>query len=196
MVGHSRMVDISRPFVKTSRFRPVIRPAVPEDAPDLARVHVTSWQAAYVGMIDQGFLESLDVAARARWWEGALGRGSNLVNVAEEAGVIEGFCLAGPSSEEGWGEVYAIYVTPAHWGAGLGRGLLDAGEAALAGTGHERALLWVLAGNERARRFYERQGWVLGRPIRIENIGGSDVTEVRYEKWLGAPLPRRDRPDG
>ena len=150
-------------------------------------MHVTSWQAAYRGLIDQGFLDTLDVEGRARWWERALGRDANLVHVVEVDETIEGFCLAGASSEEGWGEIYAIYVTPMHWGRGLGRSLLMAAESDLAGAGHIRALLWVLHGNVRARAFYERQGWALGKRIRVENIGGADVTEVRYEKSLEQP---------
>jgi GNAT superfamily N-acetyltransferase len=148
---------------------------------------VTSWQAAYPGLIDQALLDSLDVAARTAWWEGALAREANQVHVGEADGVVEGFCLVGASSDEGWGEVYAIYVTAEHWGIGMGRDLLAAGEATLASAGFERALLWVLDGNVRGRRFYERQGWSLGAPFRIESIGGVDVTEVRYEKALGLP---------
>jgi GNAT superfamily N-acetyltransferase len=165
----------------------MIRRARPDDAGGLARAHVSSWQAAYRGMIDQAFLDSLDVVARSAWWERALAREANLVHVGEVDGVIEGFCLVGASSEEGWGEVYAIYVTPEHWGVGMGRDLLGAGESTLAGAGFERAMLWVLDRNVRGRRFYERQGWSLGAPFRIESIGGADVTEVRYEKALGPP---------
>ncbi len=137
--------------------------------------------------MDQGFLDNLDVEARGRWWETALGREANLVHVAEVEGAIEGFCLSGASTESGWGEVYAIYVTPGHWGVGLGRALLTGGESDLAGAGYLQALLWVLIGNTRARAFYERQGWALGRSIRVESIGGADVTEVRYEKSLERP---------
>ncbi len=162
----------------------MIRSAVPEDAPGLARVHVRSWQAAYPGLIDQTFLDALDIEARTGWWERALTRDSNLVAVAEVGGGVEGFCLAGASVTKGWGEIYAIYVSPEHWGAGHGHGLLAAGEDLLVDAGFDRARLWVLRGNERACMFYERQGWSRGQPIRIESIGGADVTEFRYEKAL------------
>ena len=102
-------------------------------------------------------------------------------------GVIAGFCAVGPSIEEDWGEVYAIYLDPDRWGQGVGRALLAAGERALLDDGQWQALLWVLDRNVRAREFYERQGWVPGKPIRIENIGGADVNEARYEKVLGPP---------
>ena len=165
----------------------MIRGARPEDAGGLARVHVSSWQVAYRGLIDQTFLDSLDFELREAWWARALAREANQVHVGEVDGVIEGFCLAGASSDDTWAEVYALYVTPEHWGTGMGRALLAAGEKALADAGFERALLWVLDGNLRGRRFYERQGWSLGAPFRIESIGGADVTEVRYEKALRRP---------
>ena len=76
---------------------------------------------------------------------------------------------------------------PERWGMGLGRALLATSEALLADMGFIRAMLWVLEGNDRARAFYQRQGWSQGAPFRLETIGGTEVTEVRYEKSL-APL--------
>jgi GNAT superfamily N-acetyltransferase len=147
-------------------------------------VQVASWQAAYPGLIDQAFLDSLDVDDRSRSWDRLLRQPRGKVLLAEERGVVVGFCAVGPAIESDWGEVFAIYLDPTHWGRGLGRELLAGGERSLVEAGHQRGLLWVLGGNTRARSFYERQGWNLGRPIRIEAIGGADVTEVRYEKPL------------
>ena len=162
----------------------MIRDARLEDAAELARVHVISWQTAYRGLIDQGFLDAMDVAARIENWDRILRQHQGRVLVAEAADGVAGFCTVGLSTDLGWGEVYSIYLDPGHWGVGLGRDLLDAGEQALSADGHGRALLWVLDTNQRARAFYERQGWVVGKPIRIEYIGGRDVNEVRYEKSL------------
>lgn len=159
-----------------------MRRAAVGDAEALAEVHVRSWQAAYAGILPEEFLDNLDRERRVRWWRRFIGDGA-MVHVSEADGVV-GFCTAGDSVENGWGEVFAIYVHPEHWGAGHGRQLLMAGESGLAATGHEKALLWVLEANSRGRRFYERQGWTVGRPIRVEEIGGVQVTEVRYEKRL------------
>jgi ribosomal protein S18 acetylase RimI-like enzyme len=150
-------------------------------------VQVASWQAAYPGLINQAFLDSLDVDDRTHSWDRLLRQPRGQVLLAEERDVVLGFCAVGPAIEDDWGEVFAIYVDPTHWGRGLGRDLLAAGEQSLFEAGHQKALLWVLDGNTRARAFYERQGWSLGKPIRIEAIGGVDVTEVRYEKPL-APV--------
>ena len=162
----------------------MIRDAEPRDAAELARVHVTSWQTAYRGLINQAFLDAMTIESRIERWDTLLSHVRGRVLVTEADGKVAGFCSVGPADADGWGEVYAIYLAPEHWGVGLGRGLLEAGEKALGENGHGRAQLWVLSTNARARAFYQRQGWTLGRPIRIENIGGSDVTEVRYEKPL------------
>lgn len=162
----------------------MIREAELDDARAVAQVNVDSWQAAYPGLLDQSFLDSMDVDGRTLSWQRILHQSRGKVLVADAEGLIVGFCATGPSIDDDWGEVFAIYVDPRHWGHGVGRDLLTAGEQALLGAGYSKSLLWVLEGNTRARAFYEQQGWALGKPIRIEAIGGTDVTEVRYEKAL------------
>jgi GNAT superfamily N-acetyltransferase len=57
------------------------------------------------------------------------------------------------------GEVYSLYVDPARYAGGVGRALMAAARRRLHEDGFEAAVLWVLRGNERAARFYEREGW-------------------------------------
>lgn len=170
----------------------MIRYATVDDAAALADVHVATWQTAYAGIFPADYLAGLDRESRARWWHRFIERGAQ-VHVAVDGKVV-GFCHADSSDEKGWGEIYAIYVHPDHWEEGHGFQLLAAGESRLRNSGHDRALLWVLEGNERGRRFYERNGWAPGKPIRVEEIGGVQVTELRYEKDLTmSSSPRRDR---
>jgi putative acetyltransferase len=53
----------------------------------------------------------------------------------------------------------ALYVLPEAWGTGHADELHEAAVAELRRTAVARARLWVLEGNARARRFYERHGW-------------------------------------
>ena len=161
----------------------MLRWAVPSDAARLAEVHTRSWQDAYRGILPQEFLDSLSVERREAWWREKLEEGRK-AHVLDHDGIV-GFCHAEASeAEDGWGEVYAIYLHPDAWGRGHGHTLLQAGLEYLKDSGFERALLWVLEDNFRARGFYESEGWDLSRRFQILEIGGAQVTEVRYEIGL------------
>lgn len=161
----------------------MIRLAGPDDAGPLAGVQVETWRHAYRGILADDYLDAMDPSGRDRWWRRRIEQGATVL-VAEAGDGLAGFCWVGPSGDEGWGEVYAIYVHPERWGKGHGRRLIRAGESSLRRSGFSRALLWVLEENRRARDFYERQGWRMGKPFRIEEIGGTQVAEVRYEIGL------------
>jgi GNAT superfamily N-acetyltransferase len=68
---------------------------------------------------------------------------------------LRGFALVG----RGW--LHRLYVLPSAWGTGVGAALHDDALAALREQGAATASLWCLAGNDRARAFYERRGWRL-----------------------------------
>jgi ribosomal protein S18 acetylase RimI-like enzyme len=156
--------------------------AMPEDAPGIACVHVRSWQAAYRGQLPDAMLDALSVDERTAFWRALLGeeRSRSAVIVAEVEGVIAGFASAGPCRDidlgEGSGEIYALYVAPEAWSAGIGRALMEACLSALLADGFPLLSLWVIESNQRARAFYERTGWRADGARKSE--GG--VAEVRY----------------
>ena len=81
------------------------------------------------------------------------------------------------------GELYALYVTPAWWSTGTGRALMGQALTSLEAEGFRRVVLWVLADNARARRFYERAGFAAdGGTNVLSGLGG--VLEVRYTRGL------------
>ena len=163
-----------------------IRCAAASNAHDIARVHVSSWQEAYRGIVPSTYLDSLSVAERETRWIEIFERGGSETFVAEESGVIIGFTAYGATRDDnarvGIGEVYAIYVAPSRWSTGIGYALWKQSRQGLADLGYSRATLWVLAANERAIRFYERVGFTLdANSESIIDIGGQSLPEVRYE---------------
>jgi RimJ/RimL family protein N-acetyltransferase len=151
----------------------VIRPATAEDAEAAARVHMESWAATYT-------LEGPSLEQRLD-----LHRRFPASFVAEVAGEIVGFVGVGPSRDaDAEGELYTIYVAPSHWGTGVGRELIQAGEARLRELGYRHVVLWVLDGNARAQRFYESAGWSLDGERRTIEFAGESIPEVRYAKQL------------
>jgi GNAT superfamily N-acetyltransferase len=160
----------------------VIRWAIASDAADLADVHISTWRSAYRDIVPAEFLAALEPDRRTDWWHRHLDEGAR-VHVVDEGGIL-GFCEPTLSDDPDWGEILTIYVHPDHWGRGLGRRLLTAGEQTLRQEGLNRALLWVFEANRAARSFYEKMGWRQGKPIHLLDLGGRQLTEVRYERDL------------
>jgi ribosomal protein S18 acetylase RimI-like enzyme len=144
-----------------------IRAARMEDIPQIAVVHVRSWQAAYRGLLPQAYLDGLDPRQRIGQWEQVLSaadRSDSGTLVADAAGRLSGFVSYGPARDDDTdsqpaGEIYAIYLVPAAWDEGIGRQLMAAALGRLGEAGFDQVILWVLDSNARARRFYEAGGW-------------------------------------
>lgn len=163
-----------------------VRPATPDDTYDVARVQVRSWQSAYRGLIDQAYLDSLEPETWAgRYTFGRMGIQLPSTLVAVNGSTICGLATTGLCRDvdlSNFGELMAIYVDPAYVGTGVGRLLIAAARARLRGVGVRQAALWVLDGNARARRFYERDGWRFDGTRRTRTYGNAPVEEVRYRR--------------
>jgi GNAT superfamily N-acetyltransferase len=142
-----------------------VRSGTADDAAGIAAVHVASWQAAYRGLLPHGYLDTLSVADRRQRWTRILADPDPRIDtlVAIRAGRVAGFAGVGPRRREkpgyGDGELYAIYLQPDCWGHGIGFHLHRAALDRLCELGFTTATVWVLGGNQRAVRFYRRNGW-------------------------------------
>ena len=156
-----------------------IRRARPADAHGIASVHVRTWQAAYRHAFPAEALDGLSVDEREGSWRERLEEEANIWVAVEDEAVV-GFAAAGPSrTEEGVAELYAIYVLPEHWGSGAAHELMAAVSGWFREQQYTTGMLWVLADNPRARRFYEREGWRFdGR--RTDTVRGFEVEEALY----------------
>ena len=69
-------------------------------------------------------------------------------------------------------------------GKGYGRALLQAAVDKLAEMGCTDILLWVLAENERAKKFYEKNGFSASGAYLDDNIGGKSLKELQYVRHV------------
>jgi GNAT superfamily N-acetyltransferase len=161
-----------------------VRRAVPADAHDVARVHIRSWQSAYRGLLDQDYLDSLEPEAwSTRYVFGRMGFQLPSTQIAVDGPTVRGLVTTGLCRDgdlSNFGELMAIYVDPAHQRSGVGRLLMTAARTRLRRVGVQAVALWVLDGNARARRFYERDGWRCDGSHRTSTYGDMAVDEVRY----------------
>lgn len=161
-----------------------------DDAPDIARVHVAAWRAAYQHAFTSKYLAALSMPERENRWRDALADRQEAVFVAESDGGVVGFIAVGSSRDADAstrhrdGELHTIYVHPDYWGAETGAELHDVGVQALIDDDYQEATLWVLDTNTRARRFYVRCGWTPDGGAKHGEYGGTSILEVRYRRSL------------
>ena len=156
----------------------IIRRANSNDPPGIAKVHVTSWQTTYPGIIPDNYLAGLSYKPKEHMWRNASTNANNpaFVNVAEDSNdKIVGFAAGGPERSGNSlykGELYAIYLYAQHQHCGLGRRLIAAIAGQLLQNDIKSMLVWVLAKN-RACGFYEALG---GKRVAQQEIEFTDTT--------------------
>lgn len=169
------------------------RSAEPGDEVAIAEVHVLTWQVAYRGMIPDAFLDGLSVSQRTDNWRRIINEldppatGALVALIGPEVVGFVHFCPSRDGdADPNVGEVTAIYVQPAHWSKGIGRGLLQRAVVSLEEAGYSSATLWVIDGNARACRFYDDGGWMTDGVTKKDERAGFTLHEVRYATALRA----------
>ena len=167
----------------------IVRDAKPDDARTVAEIHIAAWRAAYRELMPADYLASLSLEERADMWTRSIVRGSpSRLAIAEVDGALAGFCSFGPTRDalpDDVAEIYAVNVAPERWRRGAGRALCEHALRQAAAREHRTMTLWVVKGNDPARRFYERLGYA---PDGAERLNSQLVpipfTEVRYRRLI------------
>lgn len=130
------------------------------DERDLAEAHAAAWRYAYAGIIPGVTLERMLARRGPSWWRRMHARGVRaLVLHCDET--LAGYATLGhnraPALRPG-GEIYELYVRPEYQGCGLGRRLFGEARSRLRRHGLDGLLVWALADNQIACRFYRAMG--------------------------------------
>jgi GNAT superfamily N-acetyltransferase len=155
----------------------VIRPATVAEARALAELEVRAWRWAYVDIVAEQ--EMITIEEREAHWasDGAVEGAS----VAEVGGRVVGVVAIGPDADGGSiGRVWALDVEPAAQGAGVGAALHEQAIAQLRDAGFAEAVVWLFAANGHARGFYERRGWSADGATGT----AAEAPELRYRQTL------------
>jgi GNAT superfamily N-acetyltransferase len=147
-------------------------------------------------LLPDAYLDGLRPEERAARYNFASENVRDPVTIVAVGGVICGFATTSPARDldvPGDGELCALYVDPEWWGRGVGRTLIGAARMRLFEMGFGSAVLWLLAGNDRADRFYRMDGWMPDGLRRSDTMWGVTVDEVRYRRALaGEKLGSRE----
>jgi GNAT superfamily N-acetyltransferase len=154
-----------------------LRPAEAGDAEDIAEIWHLGWQDGHRGFVPQ---ELVDVRTEASFRKRASERIADATVAIVDAAVV-GFVMVVDD------EVEQVYVAAGHRGTGVAHGLMGEAERRVRESGHRKAWLAVVAGNGRARAFYERAGWVDEGPFDYAAVAEGGTIAVpcrRYTKLL------------
>ena len=133
----------------------IIRQAREEDVRQIAEILVEDWKTAYRGIMDDDFLDSMNVEQR---YEIEVRR-YNEYTVAAEGQEILGYSWNMLTDEEDADcEVVALYVRYSKRNSGIGRALLQDAMDTFRKAGRKRMIIWCLKDNLESRIFYEKMG--------------------------------------
>ena len=164
-----------------STFTIGVRRAENRDAEAITKVHDAAWRYAYDGIIPATELARIITRRGSRWWNRAIRRGTAIL-VMEVGGEICGYATFGPNRARNLGqkgEIYEIYLLPEYQGVGLGTRLFLSARKELARFGFGSTVVWALADNTNACRFYQNAG---GRKVAraSERFGDAQLTKLAY----------------
>jgi GNAT superfamily N-acetyltransferase len=165
-----------------------VRPATDSDTDQVAAVHAASSHAAYESVAPAG-QQALTIEKRRAFWRDAIEYGEPLLHVALDGGKVIGFVgydrSRDPKSKATTGEIWALYVDPAHWGRGAGLALWDAARDGLLEEGCTEVTMWIPLCNDRALRFAELAGFKRElSTAKTAMIGGVKLEEIRLRRPL------------
>ena len=138
-------------------------------------VHFKAWHETYTKLVDAAYMSGMTEEACRR----IAHKRTDHILVAKDGERVIGFVGYGASRDaglSGCGEIFALYVLAEYQGQRVGYALMNTALEKL--SDYRRIALWVLKGNDKAIRFYERYGFCLDGTEK-EILLGTPNTELR-----------------
>ena len=167
---------------------------------DMSLLHALGWRAAYRSSIPADYMareitDSRWVPVFRRNYEEGVYHGLLLYDgdtplccatygparVDQSAG--DTVCNFSSPDLAAWGELVSLYSHPDHWGEGCGSIVIEEILRRLSAAGYPGCFLYVLRENDRARRFYEKHGFVWdGHALNVALTPDTTLSDLRYRK--------------
>ena len=154
----------------------IIRNAEKEDVRQIAEILVEDWQKAYRGIMDDAFLDSMNVSQRCE----IEGKRYQKYVVAADGNEIFGYAwLETAADEPADCEVIALYIRYPKRNHGIGKLLMQYAVHHFRENGKKTMIVWCLKENAESRKFYEKVG---GKEFRTgsHNWGGKEYEMISY----------------
>lgn len=161
----------------------IIKAATINDVKIISEIYALSWKCAYKGIVPQKYLDELGLdfwVPRFQTWMSLKRLKAGILYIDN----IPAGCVTYRSSRDeklsNWGEIPSIYLHPNYYHKGYGKNLLNYALDKLKNYGYSNCYLWVLSGNNNAKKFYEKNGFKFNGDTCISIIMSKNLTELRY----------------
>ncbi len=161
----------------------MIREAKLDDAVVIAKIIVETWQNAYDGIIDQYYVDNLEVQRFVQIMTNNIKLKKEIIFVYEENEITKGF-ISGNFSDENKHkcEIVGFYVLPKFQQKGIGRILFKQMKKLFSERNCRKMILWTLKGAKN-NSFYKNNGGVI-TDEKILKIGEKEYAGVRFSFTL------------
>ncbi len=177
----------------------IIRPATIEDVAAMSYIHSRTWKIAYKDFITKQYLDNITDDGWIPIFKRELLENIHEAAVFELDNKITGCITFGKGRNDqtctmpnsvtseisscsgcNSGEIISLYVLPEYWHSKQGYELTKFAVERLKQLGFRDCYLWVIKDNEHAKRFYKKYGFNSTNTYATVNLGGSDITEEKY----------------
>lgn len=163
-----------------------VRRAIKDDAKSLAHIIVESWKSVYSNIIPEDEITKfLDKERRQQQFEKFIDDGE-IVLIGTYDDIPCGLVFANKDNDEKLekcGSIYSMYLLEEYWGKGLAMELMNLVLSILKAEGCKQVSLWVYEANIRARRFYEKCGFIFDGTKKHSRFSNKPI-ELRYIKQI------------
>lgn len=136
-----------------------IRRAREEDLAQIAALYVENWQTTYRGLLEQSFLDSMDVGQMQEKWRQYLSADGCGIFVACDDGIFLGFgAFKADSKMKDCVYLASLQVCAVARGRGIGTQLIKMIARCALQDGYRRMSICIVKGNDNARNLYVKLG--------------------------------------
>ena len=156
-----------------------------ENAHEMALLHAISWEQAYSGIIPENIINDFTIEKREKIFSSAISSNPEEYYIFKVDDNLAGIASLNKSHEKNApdyiGEIYSIYFHPKYWGTPATYYGLQFCVDRLKTLGFKTVTIWVLNDNIRAKKFYEKNGFIPDGNYQEMELG-KKLLEIRYSK--------------
>ncbi len=161
--------------------------ATKKHATEMGFIHSCSWKKAYAGIIPDEIISEFTPEKRSEIFLNVIDTQSEEYYLFKIDAQPVGIASLSKSHEKNApnyvGEIYSIYFHPNYWGTPITQTAFQFCVDRLKTLGFTHVTIWVLDENIRAKKFYEKNGFIFdGHSEEIEI--GIKLREIRYSKEI------------